>query len=108
MNTLDNLEWLEDWYRQQCDGAWENLDGLRLEPTVRPGWHLTINLKGTSSAAIEPRDLQMQATADDWTLCRIAGDKFEGFGDPQKLEQIIGVFRHWVCTSPEREVVTPA
>jgi hypothetical protein len=45
----DNLEWLEDWYQRQCDGAWEHEQGIRLESLRQPGWRLTINLEGTSA-----------------------------------------------------------
>ena len=100
MTAMDNLEWLEDWYQRQCDGAWEHEQGMRLESlkesVEQPGWQLTIHLTGTSAAEAQPQRIKLDATDGDWISCRIADQRFEGSGDPRKLEQIIGVFRQWV------------
>jgi hypothetical protein len=97
----DNLEWLEEWYRDQCDGDWENSRGMRLEPlraeTAEPhGWRLTIDLAGTSAVNALPKELRLDSRGGEWIACSIGGNRFEGSGDPRKLEKIIGVFRQWV------------
>jgi hypothetical protein len=117
-NEVDNLEWLEAWYHRQCDGVWENELGMNLRP-VQPaprsqapqlrqeeaphratnGWGLTIELAGTDAADHQPRTLVLDSTDGDWLSCAMTPDRFEGSGDAGRLEQIIGVFRHWVDTN---------
>jgi hypothetical protein len=94
----NNLEWLDDWYQRQCNGEWEHRQGVHLKPLDNPGWHLTINLAGTSAVNARPQQLRLETRSGDWLACSIAGECFEGSGDPRKLEQIIGVFRLWVET----------
>jgi len=92
----NNLEWLDNWYQQQCNGVWEHQQGVRLRPLDSPGWLLTINLAGTSAVNARPQQLRLDTQGGGWLACSIAGECFEGSGDPRKLEQIIGVFRRWV------------
>ncbi len=92
----NDLEWLDNWYQQQCNGVWEHQQGVRLKPLDNPGWLLTINLAGTSAVNARPQQLRLDTRGGGWLACSIAGECFEGSGDPRKLEQIIGVFRRWV------------
>jgi Immunity protein 53 len=92
----DNLEWLEGWYQRQCDGAWEHNQGIRLESLRRRGWRLTISLEGTSAQNAAPNRLSLDTSGEEWIDCTISGERFEGAGDPRRLEQIIGIFRKWV------------
>ena len=114
----NDLEWLDNWYQQQCNGVWEHRQGMRLEPlespgslanprsldnpdpVEKPGWQLTINLAGTSAVNARPQQLRLDTRGGGWLACSIAGECFEGSGDPRKLEQIIGVFRRWVEAGP--------
>ena len=32
----------------------------------------------------------------DWMVCKVEDQCFKGFGDPSKLESILGSFREWV------------
>lgn len=96
----NNLEWLENWYQRQCDGAWEHNHGMRLESLRRRGWRhgwrLTISLEGTSAQNASPNRLALDTSGDEWIDCTLTAERFEGSGDPHRLEQIIGVFRRWV------------
>ena len=99
MMQRDNLEWLDDWYQSQCDGSWEHSRGMRLESLDAPGWRLTIDLAGTTAANATPQSLNLDTPCGEWIDCTISGERFQGSGDPRKLEQIIGVFRQWVDSS---------
>lgn len=92
----NNLEWLEDWYQRQCDGAWEHNEGIRLESLCRPGWRLTISLEGTSAQGAPPNRMNFDSSGGEWIDCTLKEGRFEGTGDPRRLEQIIGVFRKWI------------
>ena len=133
IDDVDNLEWLEAWYRRQCDGVWEHELGMNLrpvQPAPRPrppwlrqsspeetqrsglaetsavnGWGLTIELAGTDAADHQPRTLVLDSQDGDWLSCAMTPDRFEGSGDARRLEQIIGVFRHWVeCRAKSQQI----
>lgn len=95
-SVVDNLEWLDGWYQQQCNGEWEHSHGVQLEALEPRGWQLTISLTGTSAENAAPQKISLDSSTGDWIACSISSDRFEGAGDPRKLEQIIGVFRRWV------------
>lgn len=103
----DNLEWLEAWYQSQCDGAWEHNHGIQLESLRQPGWRLTIRLAGTSAENASPQRMNFDTSGGEWIDCTISPERFEGAGDPRRLEQIIGVFRRWVET-PGDPAAAPA
>ena len=94
--VINNLEWLDGWYQQQCNGEWEHSRGVQLEALEQQGWQLTISLRGTSAENAVPQKLSLDSSTGDWIACSISPDRFEGSGDRRKLEQIIGVFRKWV------------
>jgi hypothetical protein len=98
--SLNNLEWLETWYQQQCNGEWEHSQGVHLDTLVdspdRDGWQLTINLHGTSAENMPPQKITLDSSGGDWIDCRLSSSRFQGAGDLRKLEQIIGIFRKWV------------
>lgn len=94
--SQDNLEWLETWYQQQCNGEWEHSQGVHLDTLEREGWQLTIDLQGTSAENMPPQKIALDSSGGDWIDCHLSSRRFQGAGDPRKLEQIIGIFRKWV------------
>ena len=93
---MNDIQWLENWYRSQCDGDWEHCYGVRISTLDNPGWAVQINLNETPLFG-EPFDtINIDNGDDDWIICRIRDGYFEGNGDPDKLEKIISIFRHWV------------
>jgi len=95
------LQQLQDWYRSQCDGAWEHTFGLRIETLDNPGWSVRIDLTGTEletkpfAPVSHGIDGGSHEDGDDWLVCRIEKNTFEGFGDPGKLETILETFLKW-------------
>ena len=43
----DVFEWLQNWFKSQCDGDWEHEYGVKIETVDNPGWYVVINLTGT-------------------------------------------------------------
>jgi hypothetical protein len=41
------LRFLENWYRQQCKGDWEQQWGVKIGTLDNPGWTIAISLKET-------------------------------------------------------------
>ncbi|WP_149241133.1 immunity 53 family protein [Dyadobacter sp. 32] len=93
MNTLD---WIQDWYKSQCDGDWEHQYGLKITTIDNPGWYVEIDLIYTKFQDLEIENQNFDKTEDDWYGFRVKQGKFEGFGDPNKLEHIILKFKEVV------------
>jgi Immunity protein 53 len=93
--TASALEWLQAWYRSQCDGAWEHEHGIAISTLDNPGWSVVVDLKGTS---LEERNMRAYAEdrgETDWVFLKVEGTKFIGHGDSSKLAWIIDQFRVW-------------
>lgn len=91
------IKWLEEWYKSQCEGDWQHYFGMRIYTIDNPGWRVTINLEDTE---LEDKDFdEYRLIIDDeqdWILCYVKDCRFEGAGDPSKLEEIILRFKEWV------------
>ena len=92
----NDLAWLQDWYRANCDGDWEHSFGVRVETVDNPGWFVNIDLKGTRYASLAAPEIARDVSDDDWLRCSIKEVRFEAAGDPSKLEEILRVFRAWM------------
>jgi hypothetical protein len=111
---MSDLDWLAGWYAAQCDGNWEQHAGVSIQSIDNPGWWVKIPLDGTDlapraldamldrvgtpPAVIEWKDgapLRVEAAGEDWMICQIKGGRFDGAGDPTRLQAILQCFRHW-------------
>lgn len=91
------LSWLEEWYKSQCNGWWEHLFGVEIGTIDNPGWRVTIDLEDTELENKKFDEYRLIIDEDeDWILCYIKEGRFEGAGDPSKLEEIIRRFKEWV------------
>jgi Immunity protein 53 len=93
MNDL--LPRLSAWYSAQCNDDWEHQYGVTIGTLDNPGWSLRIDLNGTNLNGCDFSILKIERTANNWVQCRIAGQKFEGFGGPENLSELIEVFLSW-------------
>ncbi|MCB5951010.1 immunity 53 family protein [Enterococcus sp. BWT-B8] len=92
---MDMLLWLQNWYKEQCDGDWEHLFGIKIDTLDNPGWSVDIDLTDTNlvDASFETLDLTGET---NWIYCTIRNSKFVGRGDETKLLEILSVFKKWV------------
>ena len=91
------IRWLEEWYRLQCNGHWEHLFGVKIDTLDNPGWSVTIDLEDTELENKNFDEYRLINNEDeDWIICRVKDGRFEGDGDPSKLEEIIRRFKEWV------------
>ena len=93
---MNNLVWLENWFRQNCNGDWEHFHGVNIGTLDNPGWYVKIDLKETDYANKQVQELNQNIDNNNWITCSISGGVFRGYGDTLKLETIIGVFRNWI------------
>lgn len=94
---MNYIKWLEEWYKSQCDGEWEHLYGVKIETLDNPGWFVTIDLADTEleDKNYDGYQLINEEDDDDWITCHLKNGRFEGFGGPSKLEEIILRFKEW-------------
>jgi hypothetical protein len=114
--SLEDLEWLQEWYSRQCNGEWEHSGGVRIETIDNPGWWVRVSLAGTELAyysqdamiiTVGSPPTVLKTTEDrmtvrdggpDWMACEIKAGQFSGAGDPKKLGLIIKSFRDWATS----------
>jgi hypothetical protein len=89
------LAWLQQWYQAQCDGEWEHQKGVRIDTLDNPGWAVKADVMMSSP----PDPLAIDRSEHDWIRCEVKGARFEGFGGPGNLIELLNVLRSWVQAS---------
>lgn len=92
MSENEILVRLSDWYRSQCDGAWEHELGIVIDTIDNPGWLVKIDIRGTDSEGKVFQEIKTNNSDDDWLMCSVKDEKFIGAGDPSKLGLILDYF----------------
>jgi hypothetical protein len=89
------LEFLESWYRAQCNGYWEHANGITIETLDIPGWMVSIDLAETTLEDRPMQTVRQERSDKDWIVCTVERNRFRGQGDSTKLGAILEVFRKW-------------
>lgn len=90
-----NLIQLQVWYKNQCNGSWEHEFGIRIETLDNPGWNLSIDILGTVLVDKIYIPIKIEENEENWIDCKVSEGKFEGFGGPGNLDQLIRIFLEW-------------
>ena len=92
---MDNLEWLMNWFKTNCDDDWEHTYSITIKTLDNPGWSLLIDLTDTEQ---EGKILHNRILVDDndWYSIVCDGVTFEAFGDTSKLNVLVKCFRTFV------------
>jgi len=93
---ISYIKWLEKWYKENCYDEWEHSYGVKIYTLDNPGWTVLIDLAYTYMEGKEFPKLKIDNSDDDWIMCCVRDNQFDGAGDPTKLEEIIKVFKEWV------------
>ena len=86
------INWLQNWYADQCNGDWEHEYGVNIQTSDNPGWIIDIDLAFTPLENIEIPYTLFDTSENDWYGFSIRDKKFHGAGDANKLGKIIEVF----------------
>jgi hypothetical protein len=97
----DALTRIEQWYASQCDGSWEHQYGLRIETIDNPGWRVHIDLSGTQLRYRTLDEMSVDRTETNWLRWRAGDGKFEGFGGPGNLKELLHKFLEWGDQGPD-------
>lgn len=91
---MDVLDGIQAWHKAWCAAGRELALGVRIETLHdQPGWSVKIDLAGTPLAGLTLAPYQEgNGTARDWLAYRVHEDRFEGLGDPTKLQALLFAF----------------
>lgn len=95
----DAFGWLNQWFKSYCDGDWEHGYGISIKTIENPGWAVEIDLTDTDLEDKEFESLLVKKGENDWLYCCVEDNFFKGWGDLDKLERIINVFKNWAESS---------
>ncbi len=90
---MEVLDRIQAWHKAQCDRGRDLSLGVKIE-TLKdaPGWSVHIDLAGTPLSGLTLAPYKEGVTGRDWLAYRIKEDRFEGIGDPTKLQAILFAF----------------
>ncbi|MBI1927369.1 immunity 53 family protein [Candidatus Poribacteria bacterium] len=93
---MNILQWLQNWYFQQCDDNWEHNYGIKIDTLDNPGWSVEIDLTDTD-LEFEPFErVEVEYSEQDLIHCRVQDRVFRGAGGPNNLQDILEIFYKWV------------
>jgi len=98
MNNIknsDDLNWLIQWYNNQCDGEWEHGNGISIVSLDNPGWHIIIDLQDTELNYKPFEKIVIENSETDWYRCFVRENKFEGACSPMNLLILLKIFHNW-------------
>jgi hypothetical protein len=92
---------IQKWYASNCDGEWEHEFDLMIETMDNPGWSVTIDLDDTNLEGKEFQPIKNHPSEETWVECQVEDNKFCGFGDFNRLEEILSIFLDWAKSQNE-------
>lgn len=88
---MNNLEIIQEWYKNQCNGDWEHENGIKINTTDNPGWSVTIDLVDTSLDHFYYHEESINSL-NDWFIINSNGKIFSASGDFHKLNFVLEKF----------------
>jgi hypothetical protein len=92
----DIINWLSDWYRNNCNGDWEHSYGIKIETLDNPGWSIRIDVKDTFLEKKKFISELIEKDENDWYDYKLENAQFIANGDPTKLSFLLKLFKKYV------------
>ncbi|WP_405400891.1 immunity 53 family protein [Maribacter sp. Asnod2-G09] len=93
---MDILDWIQDWFKDNCDGDWEHGEVIQITNIDNPGWEVEIDISNTSIASMNLDWILNETSKQDWYGVKIANQKFTAAGDPDKLKFLLNLFKEMI------------
>ena len=90
------LDWLENFYKNLCNGDWEHQYGIKIDSLDNPGWKVKIDLMDTPFLQKEFKRIEIEKSELNWIHCWIEADVFTIACGPQNLTEAITIFKDFV------------
>lgn len=94
--NMNLVNWLAKYYILSICENQKCLSSVSINTLDNPGWCVEIDLSGSKLANSKFDEFQNDNGDDDWIHCRIEKNVFKAFGDANKLEEIIKIFKKLV------------
>lgn len=101
--TTDPITGLQHWYAAQCDGEWEMCFGIKIVNIDNPGWHVEIELEGTSLEHVPFEFVFHDRSPHDWVRCSVDEKIFHAYCGARNLSEAIDIFLVWARASEPDE-----
>lgn len=88
------ITWIENWYKNNCDGDWEHSYGITIETLDNPGWDVKIDLIKTPLENKKIKYTYNKKSESDWYGYELNNGVFKAFGDPHKLLFLLELFKN--------------
>lgn len=89
---MDAFQFLQSWYKLQCNGEWEHQCGITLESLDNPGWRIQISLAETELENEGFARVDFEASDSDWYHCWVEEKTFLGACSSDNLNKIFEIF----------------
>tara|TARA_R110002167_G_scaffold117678_1_gene293794 strand:- start:262 stop:564 length:303 start_codon:yes stop_codon:yes gene_type:complete len=93
---IEILDWIQNWFSDNCDGAWEQGEGIQIITLDNPGWEVEVDISNTSIANINIEWILNENGPQDWYGVKIENQKFKASGDSGKLIFLLGLFKEMI------------
>ena len=93
---MEILDWIQNWFKDTCDGDWEHGEGIQITTMAKPGWEVEIDISKTSVANMNLKWILNEIGPQDWYGVKIENQKFNAAGDSGKLEFLLGLFKEMI------------
>ena len=83
----------QQWYQDHFNDEWEYNKNIVIKSLSNKEWRVFINLKGTE---LEEKTFELpkqERAEDDWYRCCIQDSRFDGYGGPRNLADILLFFK---------------
>jgi len=94
---MESIEWLNNWYKANCNGEWEQSYGVKIETISNPGWEFSVDLMDTPYEG-KTLSKKNRVSDTDWYSISCDGVTFDAIGDASKLGVLIDLFRKFIET----------
>jgi hypothetical protein len=100
--NLNELDWLQKWYAEQCDGDWGHSYSIDIGTLENPGWSLTIDLAETRLSGVQFGSVKLDRSEKDWLSCEIRDNQFIGHCGATNLTELLNVFKELASGDQEQ------
>lgn len=92
---MDHISRLCAWYESQTYEDWHEDYGIKIYNIDNPGWGLVVDLEHTSLENKNFVEMDIERSDTDWIAIRKSDGKFNAYGGPNNLKEMIDVFLEW-------------
>jgi hypothetical protein len=87
------INWIQNWFNDQCNGDWEHNHVIEIESLDNPGWNVKIDFNHTNTELSDIPWSLSEKSEIDWIGYKVVDNIFISSGDSFKLELILNTFR---------------